>query len=187
MLGGIAPVLIFSFPLSPKSATFNAIAGIPLIGETIAKNVGLPIPLYLDEKLTGLYVESETKAIDIDTVVQPRNDGGAPLVDQRGLNSLITVNMLASKDSILLSVLLALNDIVFSKVVSKEYNVSYLNGSTAIFGGLLHGFSTQNGSDDDLIRIVLQLSKANQQGTTPNNVVSVLPKITGAIPVAGGH
>lgn len=182
MLNGIAPILIFNFPIASKPLSF--LEGVPLIGGALA-SAGVPIPLYLDEELTGLYVESETKAIDIETTVQARNDGGPPLIDQRGLNNLITINMLASQDSILLSVLLALNDIIFSKVVSKEYSVSYLNKTTTIFGGLLHGFSTQVGNDDDLIRITLQLSKGSENGTIPSNVTSVLPKITGAIPVAG--
>lgn len=185
MLGGLAPLLIFNFAVTPKSPVFNALSGIPLIGPSVAANIGVPIPIYMDEELTGIVVESETRAIDIDTVIQARNDGGPPLTDQRGLNSLVTVNMIGSKDSILLNVLLAMSDLIVQKIVSKEYKVSYSNGPTTVIGGLLHGLSTSTTSDDDLIRIVLQIQKPPVNATVPNNVTSVLPKITGATPVVG--
>lgn len=184
MLNGVAPLLIFNFQPVSLTAAVNALAGIPVIGSTLSSFVGIPVPLYLDEQLTGIYVESETKAIDIDTNVQARSDGKPPSVDQRGLNNLVTVNMVANRNSVVLAVLIALNDQVFSKVVSKNYSINYFNGITAIFGGLLHGFSTTTGNNDDLIRITMQISKANSQSTAPANVVSVLPKVTGALPVA---
>jgi hypothetical protein len=182
MLGGLAPILIFTFPVVPKSPTFNAIDGIPLIGNFLAENVGVPIPIYLDERLTGVYVESETKAIDIQTTVEAKTEAGTPDVSQRGLDNLVTINMIALKTSVTLSALLALCDMAFQKVVAQEYKVSYLNGSTTVFNGLLHGFQTQVDSDNELVRITLQLSKSNQNlGNKP--VATMLPKITGAIPI----
>lgn len=183
MLNGIAPVLIFTFKPLSFSRAASTVAGIPLIGSTLSDVVGIPIPIYMDEKLTGIFIESESKAIDIATKVQVRYDG-KPSVEQQALNSIVTINMLASKSSILLSVLLAMCDQIFSKVVAQNYSIHYLNGPTTIFGGLLHGFSTQAGSDDDLLRIVMQISKGKQETPTPGSVVSVLPKITGATPVA---
>lgn len=183
MLNGVAPILIFTFPVVPKSPTFNAIAGIPLVGNFLAENVGVPIPIYLDERLTGVYVESETKAIDIQTTVEAKTEAGTPDISQRGLDSLVTINMIANKDSVTLSAILALCDLVFQKVVSQEYKVSYLNGSTTVFNGLLHGFQTSVDSDNDLVRITLQLSKANQN-LKPNPGTAILPKITGAIPIS---
>lgn len=183
MLNGVAPILIFSFMPNLSQSLFNGLAGIPVLGDVLPK-IGIPIPIYLDENLTGIYVESESNAIDIDTIVQARYDGKPPSVDQRGLNNLITINMLATKNSVMLSVLLAMNDMIFSRVVSKDYNVSYLNGATTVFNALLHGFSTHTAADDDLIRIVLQISKANQSKPVPPNLASALPKITGATPVA---
>lgn len=183
MLNGIAPLLIFSFKPEITQSLFKGLAGIPVLGDVLP-NIGIPIPLYLSETLTGLYVESESKAIDIDTNIQMRYDGKAPSVDQRGLQNLITINMLANRNSVILAVILALNDMVFQRVVQSSYSVSYINGSTTVFGGLLHGFSTQQGSDDDLVRIVLQIQKGKENTPTPANLTSVLPKITGATPVA---
>jgi len=182
MLNGIAPILIFSFAPEVTQTLFSGLAGIPVLGD-ILPSIGIPIPVYLDERLTGVYVESESKAMDIDTVVQLRYDGKKPSVDQRGVNNLVTVNLIASKNSVMLSVLLALSDIIFSKLVAKTYTVSYLNGATTVFGGLLHGFSVTSGANDDLMRITMQISKANENTPTAPNITSALPKITGALPV----
>lgn len=183
MLGGIAPILIFYFPTKIKIPGVNALSGIPILDQ-LPTQLGVPIPVYLDENLTGILVDTESKAIDIDTVAQQRNDGGPPLVNQRGLNNLVTINMIAKRDSIILAMLLALNDMIFQRVVSREYSVSYTNGPTTIFGGLLHGFSSTAEADTDLVNITMQISKSSEQGTAPPNTVAVLPKITGATPVA---
>lgn len=194
MLNGVAPIIIFNFLADPKAVVFgpataptiqDKLSGIPVIGDFIGQ-IGTPIPIYLDENVSGIYVDNEAKALDIDTEVQVRYDGKPPDVSQRGLTNLITVNLLANRSSIMLSVLLALNDMVFSRVVAKNYNVSYLNGTTTVFNGLLHGFSTSTGSDDDLIRIVLQISKANQSKPIPANLNFIVPKLTGATPVVAG-
>lgn len=183
MLNGIAPLIIFNFPLFTEGETFNAISGIPVVGNFLTENIGVPIPIYLDEKISGVFIESESKALDIDTETKVRYDGKPPDVKQRGVTNLITVNMLAKKNSDYLAVLLALNDMVFSRLVASRYNVTYLNGPTTVFNGLLHGFSAQASNDDDLMRITLQISKANLKATIEPPGRFALPKITGATPV----
>lgn len=186
MLNGVAPILIFTFPpnIAALSPLFNAISGIPLIGDTIVNSIGLPIPLYLDERLTGLYVESETKNLDIETTLEPRYDDKKPYVYQRALNSSVSVNLLASKDSILLPALLTLTDLIVPKLVSQKYSVTYLNGPTLIFGGLLQGLNTSTGADDDLIRITMQIQKTDQRPAV--SVSPVLNSVTGAVPGLAG-
>jgi len=185
MLNGVAPIIIVHLYNKTFLNAAASASNFPIIAD-VANLIGIPIPIYLDEKLTGIYVESQTRAIDIETKAQPRYDGKPPIVDQNGVNSLVTVNLFARNDSILLTALLALCDMIFQKLVSKEYAISYLNKSTVVLGGLLHGFQTTEGSDDDLTRIILQISKASQESTTPQGAVSVLPKITGATPVPVG-
>jgi hypothetical protein len=165
VLNGIAPILIFTFPPMLGIDFSKILGGIPLIGDALS-NVGVPIPLYLDENLTGIYIDSESKSIDIDTDITPKyeqNPSGAitstTLINQSGLNNLITINMIASKENLVLSVLLALNDMIFTRVVSGKYKISYLNKTTLIFGGLLHSFQTSTTSDDTLIKITMQIQK----------------------------
>lgn len=158
MLNGVAPIFIFTIPPNPK--TTQAIAGIPILKDIVG-NVGIPIPIYLDENQTGLYVSSEEKAIDIDNDVIPQYAGGAQTF-QRPLDSIVTINLFGKKDSAALIVLLAMCDLVFSKL-KYGYGISYLNGATTLFGGVLKTFSTHVSNEDDLIKIVIQLSRANQK------------------------
>ncbi len=120
-----------------------------------------PIPLYLDEKLTGLFISSESKNIDIETNVDTLKDADLPLVDQKGVNSSVTVSFFAKKSSIGLAVMLALADQIFLKLTSKTYKVSYLNGAVTVFNGLLHSLSVDSTSENDLYEIKMVLSRAN--------------------------
>lgn len=192
MLNGIAPIVIFTFPPILGIDLSKFLSGIPLIGGSLG-NVGIPIPVYLDENLTGIYIESESKSIDIDTDITPKYitaPGGAvtstTLVNQSGINNLVTVNMIASRDSLILTVLLALSDMVFDRIVSGKYSISYLNKSTLIFGGLLHSFQTSTTSDDTLIKITLQIQKNNQNKTTLLNQYLDLPGKQALIPGKAG-
>ena len=184
MINGIAPVLIFTFPLADTDALFKTLSGVPLLTDNILKSVGIPIPIYLDERLTGIYIDSESKNIDIQTTVEATKDGETPDISQRGIDSTVTVNMKASKNSVVLTAILALIDMAFQRVVSKSYNVSYFNGSTTIIGGLLHGFSTSIDSDNDLVMITLQLSKSNMKISNPLPVPN-FGKVSGTTPILG--
>lgn len=167
MLNGIAPILIFAFPPILGVDLSKILGGIPLIGDSLS-NTGIPIPIYLDEGLTGIFIESESHSIDIDTDITPKyvtNTAGittTSLVNQTGLNNLVTINMLASRDSLLLTVLLSLTDMIFSRVTSGKYQIHYINKGTVVFGALLHSFQTSQTSDDTLLKITMQLQKNNQ-------------------------
>ncbi len=181
-LNGIAPLLVFRFT---NNAAVNVVKNIPVIGNFLAENVGVPIPIYLDENLTGIYVHGESKAIDIETTVEARNDKKAPIVDQRALNSVTTINFVANNRGVMLMTLLAFADVIMSRVVSKQYTVSYFNGPTIIIDGLLHGFTTQPGENDTKINIQMTISKANQlsTGAQVEGSVPELEKHTGALPI----
>jgi hypothetical protein len=133
-------------------------------------------------------VESETRAVDVDTDIVPKFDAlnnKQMLVNQSGLNNIITVNMIASKDSIALAALLAFSDMIFDRLIQTKYSMSYLNGSTTLFGGFLHSFSTNVNSNDNLIKVTLQMQKPNENKPTPTNIFYAAPKASGAIPVVG--
>ena len=181
MLNGIDPLIIFKFALIENNPLFNAISGIPVIGKSFA-SFGLPIPIYLSETLFGIVLNSEEKSIDVDTTVQSKTDGKKSDVKQRGLNNVVSINMTATRDSIILSALLALSDICFQKLASKEYTISYLNGSTIIFDGLLEGFHVTSNSDTDKIEITMKISKASLNNTVEETTTPVLGKITAALP-----
>jgi hypothetical protein len=188
MLNGTAPVLIFSFPTLLGIDLSKILGGIPLIGNALS-DFGIPIPIYLDENLTGIYIESESKAIDIDTDKTPKyeqNPNGAivatTVVNQNGINNLITVNMIASKDNLILSVLLALNDMVFSRITSGKYSISYINKTTLVFSGFLHSFQTSTSADDTLLKITMQIQKNDSPTKAVVSPYVNIPAAQGAVP-----
>lgn len=183
MLNGIAPLFIFTIPADAK-AKIDPLDGVPIL--TDGKITGIPIPIYLDENLTGIYIDQEEKSIDIDNEVigLQKNPStgleGTTKVKQNPIESLVTIHLIASKSSIILTVLLALSDLIFSKAVSGGYGISYLNGPTTMFNGLLKTFVTAPGSNDTLMRITIQLSKANSSTTRG------LAAASDTVPLSGG-
>lgn len=167
MLGGIAPLFVFTFPFNPTKGTpaFNSLAGIPLIGDDseFAQLVGLPIPIYLDERITGVYIDNQSDNLDIDTINEQRYDNGKMLTYQRGVNSSVTVNLLARRDSVFLAALLAFKDMIFQRLVSADYKLSYVNGPTVILAGLLQGFHVTDDPDTTLLRIAITVGKQDQR------------------------
>ncbi len=159
MLNGIDPIIIFNFSkLSPDEA--EKLSTIPIVGKVVDR-IGLPpIPIYLSERLTGLYIDSEDKAIDIENSVETLGDGETPEVTQKAIDSTVKINMIASRNSIGLTLLSAVMDLIVPKVTSREYSITYLHGSITIFNGLLRQFNITQNSTNDLYNINLELSQA---------------------------
>lgn len=171
MLNGIDPILIFSFfkkvPATPSLASTGLI---PVVSQTISRFALPPIPIYLSETLTGIYIDSETKNIDIDTSVEALTNGDPPLFNQKPISTLVTVKMKANKDSLGLTLLSAMADLIVPKVTSQEYAITYLHGATTIFNGLLHTFAIEQSSDTDLYEITMELSQGNVKKQTAVDV-----------------
>lgn len=170
-LNGIAPLLVITLK---NTASINVVKKIPVAGDFLAKNIGIPIPIYLDERLTGIYVKGESKAIDIESKTDAIDSKTAPIVSQKALSSVTNVEMVASSKGVLLMTLVAFADLILARVVSKQYNVSYFNGPTIIINGLLHGFTTQLGENDDLVRIQMSI----QATSASENAAPITPKDT---------
>lgn len=188
MLNGIAPILIFRFKtVSIPFTDFSfGQSKVPVVAKNDITIPLIPIPIYLDERLTGIYIESESKNIDIQTNVDGLPDKTGTQVTQKPLNSVVTINALANKDSIGLNILLAMNDLIFQKVRSQEYAVDYINGAMTLFGGLLEGFTVSQDSNTTLYNISLHLSNAPSGSTVEKKEVSQaveIKKSTGAVPL----
>lgn len=182
MLNGIAPIIIFNFKkLAPS--LLQDINSIPLLAENNVSIPLIPIPIYLDENLTGIYIDSESKNIDIETKPETLPSGEKPTATQRGLNSVINVGMIASTDSVGLSVLMAMSDLIFQKVTSQEYSITYLHRAVTVFGGLLESFSVQQNREDNLYNISMSISKATGGSTVEAATPVTVSKTTGAVPL----
>lgn len=184
MLNGIAPILIVNLIKKKDNSVGAFFSGIPVVGKDLAGALtgGLPVPIYLDERITGICVTSETKTLAIETEIKATTDASKPIPTQRAVDSVVQINMCAQKDNIVLAALVALCDQIFQRVVAKEYSVSYLNGSTTIFNGLLSGFTSMYEEGSDLLHLTLAISKGNQQTTQVTQVNPSVPGINGAQP-----
>lgn len=171
-LNGVAPLLVIELK---NSASLNVVKKIPVAGDFLASNIGLPIPIYLDERLTGIYVKGESRGIDIDTKIDAIDAKNVPIYSQKALASTVTVEMVASSTGVMLMTLIAFADLILTRVVSKQYSVSYFNGPTIITNGVLHGFTTQLGENDNLVRINMALSSGPP---IPEAVTPITPKLS---------
>lgn len=174
MLDGVDPILIFNFSKATAQAK-NAIAKIPEIA-TIVSKIDLPaIPIYLSEKLTGIYIDTEDKTIDVDTAIETLKDATKdPIINQRGINNTVKISMLANKDSIGLTLLSAMADLVFPKVTAREYSITYLHGAVTVFAGMLHSFAINQQAGNTLYTITLELIRIGIAAKQP------VPEVPGA-------
>lgn len=182
MLNGVDPIIIFHFY---NKGAIDFLADIPF-ASAVTELVGVPIPIYLSEKLTGIYVDTETRGIDVVTKVDPTTEKDPltlqvlpPQVSQTALDASVSVSMFASRDSIMLTAIIAMAEMILARLVTQEYGISYINGSTVIFNGFLHRFQTNINRNDDLVRIDLTLSNAKKDTPTPKVGPVPVPKVSG--------
>lgn len=195
MLNGIEPILIFQlYKLIPEAET--TLAKIPLTSGIKKKATFAIIPIYLSEKLTGVFIDSESKSIDIDTEQNSLANGDPSVPTQKALGSITSVNLQAERGSVGLTILLAISELLLDKVTSQEYELTYINGAVTVFGGLIHSFSFEQGANDTLYRIKIDLSrgrpktKSVQVAEDPNAVrlgsTGTTPDISAPKVPAGG-
>lgn len=185
MLGGISPIVIFEFSKVIDTTVYSTSNGrkIPVAAQKTLTFVPLPpIPIYLDENITGIFIDKEDKNIDIGTDTETFMNGETPDVLQKGVASTVKITMLAKKDSIPLMILSSVLDLIFDKVTSKEYAITYLSGPTTIFRAVLHSFSISQSSENDKMEINIELSRGAKQ-PTPTVAVPSVAGSSGAIPV----
>jgi hypothetical protein len=87
MLNGLDPILIFQFKkLLPDLLDLGTTKPkIPVVASEGVSTFPLPfIPIYLSEKLTGLYIDTENKSIEIDSQAETLSNGDAENINQRG-------------------------------------------------------------------------------------------------------
>ncbi len=186
MLGGIAPLLIFTIAPDDPFASAQTLTGLPQLQASILGVAGIPIPIYLDENLTGIMVDNEDKALNFETQPQQRQDSKTPVINQRGIQSDTTINLSAKKTSIILTALLALAEQCFLKAVSKKYSVSYFNGPTTLINGLMKSFVVHADPNSELLTIQMVLTKAGDETKFGVSQVPITPAATGPVPIVGG-
>ena len=184
MLQGIDPIIIFQFYKNIPSVS-PTIATMPLTSDQPSRVTTAIIPVYLSETITGVYIDTESKNIDINTDAASTTDGSPALMDQKLLGSITTINLVAKQGSVGLTIILALSELVLDKVTSREFEITYMHGAVTVFGGLLHSFSFDQGTQDDLYKIKIEISKgrpSSKVGAVANDPNATRLGTTGTTP-----
>lgn len=188
MLGGQEPILIFQFSkkvdtkfIGPQAESF--LAKIPLLSDIPTFVEAPPIPLYLSEQLTGLMIVAESKNVDAETSTESKTDGSKPDVNQKAINSIVSVELEARRDSLGLTLAATLFDLIYEKLTSQEYAITYLNGPVTVFRGLLHSFSVNQTSDSNKLSIKFEIARGATKTPTKTVGTPTTPFTTGTTPL----
>lgn len=184
MLAGIDPIIIFEL-YKKVDVTAATTDKIPVAGQQSSYQfVPLtPIPIYLSENLTGLFISKVDKNIDIGTDTETFLNGSMPDTLQKGIASTVSITLNCKKNSIAMMILSSVIDLLYDKVTSKEYSISFLYGATTIFRGVMHKFSVSQTAENDLMEVNIELSRGAKQPTPQTSIGSVPSSGIGSIPV----
>lgn len=190
MINGLDPIIIFNFNKPVSAGFLNTLKSINLVSQKTDSIPIPPIPLYLSENLTGIYVTTQDKSIQIDTSLSTLSTGETPLIAQKGIQTSVKIGMIANNDSIGMLLLSAFMDQVFPVVTAKGFTITYINGSIIVFNGLLHSFQITQDTESTLMKISLEIIKVGKPGDllTSTNTVSdtAFSKVGTASPTAAG-
>jgi hypothetical protein len=177
MLNGIDPIIIFQISknvdptfIGPQN---SQIGRIPIISQIPTLVDQPPIPIYLSESLTGLLIETESKSVDLRTEVDTLSNGTEADVNQKGVGSSVTVNIVCNKNSIGMQLFSAMIDLIFDKASSKEYAITYIHGATTIFRAKIESYLVNQSSDSDRMSITVVLSKGAKTPVKTSSVPQV--------------
>lgn len=184
MLNGVDPIILFHFKKKIPAPAASTVPSIPLLSNPFTTVDLIPIPIYLSERLTGLYIDTEDKAIEVDTQVDALPDGSDVITTQRPLTSTVKISMKASRESVGVTLLSAMIDLVFPKLTSKEYSITYIHGPVVVLNGLVHSFQINQNASDSLYSINIEL--INVVGAKKQAAPLVPGPITGATPLGAG-
>lgn len=130
----------------------------------------VPIPLYLDENLTGLAVSNEEDSLNISSDYipvlngMPGADGKSIKVLQRGESQSSRITLTGVKNSIGLNILLPLMKTILSRVFAqKEYRIAYFNQNVLIFNARLTAYQMAPGENDTKVTISITLEVLPEQ------------------------
>jgi hypothetical protein len=170
VLNGLDPIIIFVLK-AKKPITRSEFENLPIAElDNRLSQVDLPpIPIYLSETLTGIFIQTESKNIDIETKLE--GEASETLAaSQKLIGSIISIHMVANKDSVGFTLLSAIADMLLPKVVTQGYEINYFHGPIAVFNGLIHSFAVNQSADSDLLEITLEISKGADKKVTSTQV-----------------
>jgi len=171
-LGGLAPIIVFTFY---KTFTNPFSSAVSALGPVQPVKIPLvPIPVYLDEKITGMQLDDYDRTITIDVM----RDGVSAF--ERVSGDVVHLKFHAKKDSIVLTVLTALIDRIMKtfeenvvpKSDERNYSLTIFYDNIFILDASLEEFSTRLKEGTDLREFSFTFSKRSEKKTETSNPIA---------------
>lgn len=175
MLGGTAPVLVFNFASISSASVLNKLGF--NIGEDSIFNFDIPvvsIPVYLDEKLTGILIDDHERSINVE-FEQDENHNY-----ERVISSDVKVTLVAQKDNIAFQGFLALFEQVLKRVNSKSYKIYFYYDDVFMTNASLKDFAVTTRENTDTRVVTFTLTNRSEESKA---VESILRKFSESLKV----
>lgn len=159
MLGGTAPVMVFNFA-SISSVSLLKKLGFD-IGEDSIFNFDVPIvsiPVYLDEKLTGILVDDHERTINIE--FETDGIGGN---FEREISSDVKITLISQKDNIAFQAFLALFEQVLKRVPEQSYKLYFYYDDVFMTNASLKDFSASTRENTDTRVVTFTLTNRSEK------------------------
>lgn len=145
-LGGLAPVIIFTF-LRELNTPSNFIGPVQPLKIPL-----VPIPIYLDEKLTGMPLDDYNRTISCEMM----RDGSSTY--ERVSGDVVVLKFRAQKSNVVLTAISAMMDKIIKSIEKKNYKITVFYDNIFLIDGGLEQFQTTLVEGTDLREISIQIA-----------------------------
>lgn len=166
MLGGTAPVLVFNFASISSASILNKLGF--NIGEDSIFNLDIPIvsiPVYLDEKLTGILLDDHERSINIE-FEQDENHNY-----ERVISSDVKVTLVAQKDNVAFQVFLALFEQILKRVNYQAYKIYFYYDDVFMTNASLKDFAVTTRENTDTRVVTFTLTNRSEESKVIESVL----------------
>ncbi len=166
MLGGTAPVLVFNFASISSASILNKLGF--NIGEDSIFNLDIPIvsiPVYLDEKLTGILLDDHERSINIE-FEQDENHNY-----ERVISSDVKVTLVAQKDNVAFQGFLALFEQILKRVNYQAYKIYFYYDDVFMINASLKDFAVTTRENTDTRVVTFTLTNRSEESKVIESVL----------------
>jgi len=166
MLGGTAPVLVFNFASISSASILNKVGF--NIGEDSIFNFDIPlvsIPVYLDEKLTGIILDDHERSINIE-FEQDENHNY-----ERVISSDVKVILKAQKDNVAFQGFLALFEQILKRVNYQAYKIYFYYDDVFMTNASLKDFAVTTVENTDTRVVTFTLTNRSEESKVIESVL----------------
>lgn len=166
MLGGTAPVMVFNFATISTQDLLKKV-GIGIDDDSIF-NIDIPlfsIPVYLDEKLTGIIVDDHERSINIEYETDGMNNY------EREISSDVKIIIKSQKDNRAFQAFLALFEQILKRVDPKLYKIYFYYDDIFLTNAGLKDFSVSTVQNTDTRMVTFTLTNRSEKSLVAQKIL----------------